>query len=168
LRSLEIPAENLADFGSGLETVAEHAADEFAWPAPFTLEMQSCGYPNARWDLPTHKLTVCYELASEFAGLYCTFADLRADGSATRTGQNVKQPASAFSQAASNCITKLNENRTSRGADMEREKRQRTDGTLTARTPSLECRRLPWAFRSSSLSHDVGEPSVRRNVVERV
>jgi hypothetical protein len=42
-----------------LETVAEHAADEFAWPAPFTLEMQSCGYPNARWDLPTHKLTVC-------------------------------------------------------------------------------------------------------------
>jgi hypothetical protein len=26
------------------ETVAEHAADEFSWPAPFTLEMQSCGY----------------------------------------------------------------------------------------------------------------------------
>jgi hypothetical protein len=79
-----------------LETVAEHAADEFAWPASFTLEMQSCGYPNARWDLPTHKLTVCYELASEFADLYRTYADVRADGSATRTGQNVKQPASAF------------------------------------------------------------------------
>jgi hypothetical protein len=26
-----------------LETVAEHAADQFVWPAPFTLEMQSCG-----------------------------------------------------------------------------------------------------------------------------
>jgi hypothetical protein len=34
-----------------LETVAEHAADEFAWPASFTLEMQSCGYPNARWGI---------------------------------------------------------------------------------------------------------------------
>jgi hypothetical protein len=66
-----------------LETVAEHAADEFAWPAPFTLEMQSCGYPNARWDLPTHKLTVCYELAPEFADLYRAYDDVRADGSAT-------------------------------------------------------------------------------------
>jgi Putative metallopeptidase len=66
-----------------LETVAEHAADEFAWPAPFTLEMQSCGYPNARWDLPTHKLTLCYELAAEFADLYRAYADARADGSAT-------------------------------------------------------------------------------------
>ena len=66
-----------------LETVAEHATDEFAWPAPFTLEMQSCGYPNARWDLPTHKLTVCYELAPEFADLYRAYGDVRADGSAT-------------------------------------------------------------------------------------
>ena len=53
-----------------LETVAEHASDEYAWPVPFTLEMQSCGYPNARWDLATHKLIVCYELANEFADLY--------------------------------------------------------------------------------------------------
>jgi hypothetical protein len=52
-----------------LETVAEHAADEFTWPSPFTLEMQSCGYPNAHWDLPTHKLTLCCELAPEFADL---------------------------------------------------------------------------------------------------
>jgi hypothetical protein len=53
-----------------LETVAEHAADEFAWPAPFTLELQTCGSPNARWDLATRKLTLCYELAAEFADLY--------------------------------------------------------------------------------------------------
>jgi Putative metallopeptidase len=66
-----------------LETVAEHAADEIAWPASFTLEMQSCGDPNAHWDLPTHKLTLCYELAPEFADLYRTYADVRANGSAT-------------------------------------------------------------------------------------
>jgi hypothetical protein len=66
-----------------LETVAEHAADEFAWPMPFTLEMQSRGYPNARWDLPTHKLTMCYELALEFADLYRTYSDVLADSSST-------------------------------------------------------------------------------------
>jgi hypothetical protein len=66
-----------------LETVAEHAADEFAWPAPFTLELQGCGFPNARWDLATHKLTLCYELAAEFADLYRDYADARADGSRT-------------------------------------------------------------------------------------
>jgi Putative metallopeptidase len=80
-----------------LETVAEHAADEFAWPAPFTLEMQSCGYPNARWDLPTHKLTVCYELAAEFADLYRAYGDVRADGSATADSSKRKTDgASAF------------------------------------------------------------------------
>jgi hypothetical protein len=63
-----------------LETVAEHATDEFAWPAPFTLEMQSCGYPNARWDLSDHKLIVCYELAMDFADLYRGYGDARADG----------------------------------------------------------------------------------------
>jgi hypothetical protein len=50
-----------------LQTVTEHVADEFVWPMPFTLEMQSCDGPNARWDLATHKLTLCYELAAEFA-----------------------------------------------------------------------------------------------------
>ena len=63
-----------------LETVAEHAADEFAWPAPFTLEMQSCGYPNARWDLATHKLTVCYELAADFADLYRGYGGVGGEG----------------------------------------------------------------------------------------
>jgi Putative metallopeptidase len=63
-----------------LETVAQRAADDFVWPAPFTLEMQSCGFPNARWDLATRKLTLCYELASDFAELYRGYSDVLADG----------------------------------------------------------------------------------------
>ncbi len=63
-----------------LETVAQRAADDFAWPAPFTLEMQSCGAPNANWDATTHKLMVCYELAGDFADLYRSYGDVRADG----------------------------------------------------------------------------------------
>ena len=63
-----------------LETVAEHAADDFAWPMPFTLEMQSCGGPNAGWDAATHKLTLCYELSRDFADLYRGYGDVRADG----------------------------------------------------------------------------------------
>ena len=73
-----------------LETVAEHAADQFVWPAPFTLEMQSCGSPNAHWDLATHKLTVCYELAPEFADLYRAYGDARADGTRTADNSNRK------------------------------------------------------------------------------
>jgi hypothetical protein len=62
-----------------LETVAQHVADEFAWPAPFTLEMQSCGFPNARWDLSTRKLTLCYELAADFEELYRAYGVARAE-----------------------------------------------------------------------------------------
>jgi hypothetical protein len=53
-----------------LEAVAVHTAEAFVWPAPFRLEAQSCGFPNARWDLKEHKLFVCYELAADFADLY--------------------------------------------------------------------------------------------------
>jgi hypothetical protein len=73
-----------------LEVVAEHAADELAWPAPFTLEMQSCGYPDARWDLSTHKLTLCYELGVDFADLYRGYGDLRMDGSRVADSSNRK------------------------------------------------------------------------------
>jgi hypothetical protein len=58
-----------------LETVAERASDELAWPAPLTLEMQSCGFPNARWDLRMRTVTLCYELAVEFADLYRGFGN---------------------------------------------------------------------------------------------
>ncbi len=72
-----------------LETVAEHAANDFVWPKPFTLDMQSCGFPNARWDLSTHKLTLCYELGADFADLYRAYGDVRADG--TKVADNSKR-----------------------------------------------------------------------------
>jgi hypothetical protein len=63
-----------------LETVAGRAAEDFTWPNSFTLEMQSCGSPNAGWDPSTHKLTLCYELAGDFAELYRGYGDVRMDG----------------------------------------------------------------------------------------
>jgi Putative metallopeptidase len=69
-----------------LETVAEHAADDFVWPTPFALEMQTCGFPNARWDLESHKLIMCYELAADFADLYRDYSGVRADGSKIADG----------------------------------------------------------------------------------
>jgi Putative metallopeptidase len=64
-----------------LEVVAAGAAEELAWPAPFALEMQTCDFPNARWDLSTHKLTLCYALVAEFEDLYRDYGEVRADGS---------------------------------------------------------------------------------------
>jgi hypothetical protein len=53
-----------------LETIAESLSDRFVWPAPITLEMQTCGDANARFEFRTKKVIVCYELADEFSGLY--------------------------------------------------------------------------------------------------
>ena len=52
-----------------LETVAERMADTYAWPAPFAIEMQSCGYPNGQWLPKAHKVVLCYELAGDFGDL---------------------------------------------------------------------------------------------------
>src|SRR5438045_2352972 len=51
-----------------LEAFAEHFADRYVWPNPFTIEARSCGEPNARWK--QRVLTLCYELASEFTALF--------------------------------------------------------------------------------------------------
>jgi hypothetical protein len=56
-----------------LEIVARAAADRYVWPTPIALEMRSCGDPNAAWVPSTHKLTLCYELATDFSDLYRTF-----------------------------------------------------------------------------------------------
>jgi hypothetical protein len=56
-----------------LETVGERVADQLAWPAPLTLQMESCGFANARWDLRTRQVILCYELATDFADLYREF-----------------------------------------------------------------------------------------------
>jgi Putative metallopeptidase len=62
-----------------LEPVAAFLADQLVWPTPFTLEMQSCGFVNARWVASTHKLTLCYELATDFAELYRDYSVASAD-----------------------------------------------------------------------------------------
>ena len=56
-----------------LETVANLAAERYAWPRPITLEMLSCGQPNAHWDLDGHKIVICYELGQDFAMLFRDF-----------------------------------------------------------------------------------------------
>jgi hypothetical protein len=64
-----------------LEPVAERSAELVAWPAPFSLEMQTCGFINARWDRTTRKLTLCYELAQDFADLFREYGNERLDRS---------------------------------------------------------------------------------------
>jgi Putative metallopeptidase len=58
-----------------LETVAERMADTYAWPAPFAIEMQGCGYPNAQWLPKPRKISLCYELAADFGDLYRGYGD---------------------------------------------------------------------------------------------
>jgi hypothetical protein len=53
-----------------LETLAEYVSERYVWPAPFTMEMRTCGEPGARWTVPTRRLHICYELGLEFAQLY--------------------------------------------------------------------------------------------------
>jgi hypothetical protein len=53
-----------------LETIAESLSDRFVWRAPISLEMQTCGESNARFEFRTKKVVVCYELADEFSDLY--------------------------------------------------------------------------------------------------
>jgi hypothetical protein len=56
-----------------LEIFADVFAERYAWPAPITLEMRSCGEPGARWTTPRRKVHICYEMAQEFAELYREF-----------------------------------------------------------------------------------------------
>jgi hypothetical protein len=60
-----------------LDVVAERAAQVLAWPHPFAIEMKPCGFINAVWTGITHTLTVCYELAADFAELYRDFNEPR-------------------------------------------------------------------------------------------
>lgn len=56
-----------------LETFAEHLADRYAWPNPWTIEARSCDEPNARWR--QRNLTVCYELAHYFTELFLDYSE---------------------------------------------------------------------------------------------
>jgi len=53
-----------------LETFAEYVSSRYVLPRPITLVMKSCGGPNAWWDPPTLRETLCYELAEDFVDLY--------------------------------------------------------------------------------------------------
>ena len=76
---LEIAAKALRSMQL-LEIVAQRTADQLAWPTPFTLEMQTCGFINARWVPSARKLTLCYELAADFAELYRSYGTAKAEG----------------------------------------------------------------------------------------
>jgi Putative metallopeptidase len=53
-----------------LEPVAEQAADQFVWRAPFAITMRTCGQSNAHWKFQAREIELCYEVASDFAQLY--------------------------------------------------------------------------------------------------
>jgi hypothetical protein len=84
--NLDVVAQGLRSVGL-LEAVAERAASNIAWPAPFTLEAKSCGVVNAAWDSSTHKLTLCYELAADFADLYRGYGETRESGKKRRSAK---------------------------------------------------------------------------------
>jgi hypothetical protein len=50
------------------EALATDLADRYVWPHPFTMEARECGEANARWK--QRVLTLCYELAGDFADLF--------------------------------------------------------------------------------------------------
>lgn len=58
-----------------LETIARCASDRFVWRAPIKIEAKVCGMPSAEWNIPTRTLTVCYEMAEEFATLWSSYAN---------------------------------------------------------------------------------------------
>ena len=58
-----------------LDVAAARLENELAWPMPFAMEMQTCGGFNTGWNEATRKLTLCYELAADFAELYRNYND---------------------------------------------------------------------------------------------
>jgi hypothetical protein len=82
-----------------LENVAHHASDLLAWPAPFTMEMRTCGSPNAAWVPSELKLTLCYELGPDLADLYRTFGDAQTKSAAKENRGRVKCAAGIVTRA---------------------------------------------------------------------
>jgi len=68
-----------------LDGVAAQSSELVVWPAPFSLEMQTCGFINAKWDRSTRKLTLCYELAEDFAELYRDYGMPRRESRARKS-----------------------------------------------------------------------------------
>ena len=53
-----------------LETMADVLAEQYVWPAPISLEFETCGDPGARWEFRTRRIVICYEIMAEFSQLY--------------------------------------------------------------------------------------------------
>jgi Putative metallopeptidase len=53
-----------------LETLADFAEERFAWRAPLTLEMRTCGDVGASYNPFERKVHLCYELAEDLAQVY--------------------------------------------------------------------------------------------------
>jgi len=68
-----------------LDGAAAQSSELVVWPAPFSLEMQTCGFINAKWDQSTRKLTLCYELAEDFAELYRDYGIPRRESRARKS-----------------------------------------------------------------------------------
>jgi hypothetical protein len=65
----------------------------YVWPSPFTLEMQSCGRPGSYWDDEARKVTLCYELAFDFAELYRAGSNLFPDATRfSKVGTDMQGP----------------------------------------------------------------------------
>jgi len=57
-----------------LEEIAERLSDRFNLHRPISLEMRECGEPSALWNPSTRKVTICYELCTDFERLYTRYA----------------------------------------------------------------------------------------------
>ena len=56
-----------------LETIAQRLSDKYVWRAPFVMEAKACGDAGADWNLATRTLTLCYEMAEDFAALHSSY-----------------------------------------------------------------------------------------------
>jgi hypothetical protein len=56
-----------------LETIAQRLAEKYAWRAAFAIEAKACGAAGADWNVATRTLTLCYEMAADFADLYAAY-----------------------------------------------------------------------------------------------
>jgi hypothetical protein len=79
-----------------LETVAQAISDRLAWPSPIELELKTCGFPDAHWVPKTRKVTLCYELAVDFADLYRAYGTEPATDRKRATARTRHQNSSAL------------------------------------------------------------------------
>jgi hypothetical protein len=53
-----------------MERTSGYMVDRYAWRTPFTVEVKTCGRPDAHWNVPSHTVTLCYEMADDFVQLF--------------------------------------------------------------------------------------------------